>query len=81
MLTRSGRQQQQRQVRRVFRQHAQPSDVMSAVWLGLSHRLKTLMGKMGRMSPLDSSGRRLAGAPNLAEVGLVFHRSLLDAYV
>lgn len=43
---------------------------MSAVWLGLSHRLKTLMGKMGRMSPVDSSGRRLAGAPNLAEVSL-----------
>lgn len=64
----SGRQQQQRQVRRVLRQYAQPSDVMSAVWLGLSHRLKALMGKMGRSAPADATGRRLAGAPNLAEV-------------
>jgi hypothetical protein len=50
----AGRQQQQRQIRRVLRTHAQPSIVMSAVWIGLNHRLRSLMGKMGRFSPDDS---------------------------
>jgi hypothetical protein len=27
---------------------------MSAVWIGLNHRLRSLMGKMGRFSPDDS---------------------------
>lgn len=27
---------------------------MSAVWIGLNHRLRSLMAKMGRFSPDDS---------------------------
>ena len=50
----AGRQQQQRQIRRVLRTHAQPSIVMSAVWIGLNHRLRSLLGKMGRFSTDDS---------------------------
>jgi hypothetical protein len=69
-----GRQQQQRQIRRVLRTHAQPSIVMSAVWIGLNHRLRSLMGKMGRFSPEDSfvdlsATSRSLDTSTLADVG------------
>jgi hypothetical protein len=47
---------------------------MSAVWIGLNHRLRSLMGKMGRFSPdtsfvdLGGSSRGLDTAA-LADVG------------
>lgn len=72
-----GRQQQQRQFRRVLRTHAQSSIVMSAIWTGLNHRLKSLMGKMGRFSPetsfvdLGASNKGLDAAA-LADVSVLF---------
>lgn len=42
----TGRQQQQRAIRRIMKKHVRPSTLLSTVWLGLAARVKTLTAKI-----------------------------------
>jgi neurofibromin 1 len=67
---RSGRQQQQKQLRGVIRANRDSSTMLPIVWIGLRHRLDDLMAKMGRSSSKTETGSpaHAVGAPGLTDV-------------